>query len=68
MSSRLEKYWSNPWVRRPLLLLLVLAVVFGGCWVIIDRLGRQAWVSLRKEIAAEGETVDLLSRSRRSRR
>jgi hypothetical protein len=58
MSSPLKTCWANPWVRRPLLVALALALVFGACWIIIDRLGRDAWKSFEKQLAAEGETVD----------
>lgn len=58
MSSPLKTCWANPWVRRPLLVLLAFALVFGACWVVIDRLGKDAWGSFEKQLAAEGETLD----------
>jgi hypothetical protein len=58
MSSPLKTVWANAWVRRPLLVGLALAVVLGGCWVVIDQLGKRAWLTLQKQLAAEGETTD----------
>lgn len=60
MVSSLKRAWAHPWIRRPLLVALGFAVVLGVCWIILDRLGKEAWGSFERELAAEGETTDFL--------
>ena len=58
MLSPLKDAWANPWVRRPVVLLLVIVLMLGGCWVAIDQMGREAWKNVEAQVAVEGETLD----------